>query len=238
MRRAGRLGNVGVVQEGLEPDYSQTIPPSRQEGRAARGSFVEGADEMTSARFTRRATWVVVLALVLMIPTVMPTSSHAQATHRPSPLVGYWQKTNTCAELVRALTKAGFADRIPDVVGGSGLINGPENQPPPDPTHPCAQATPPKKHSHLFSGTGLFASYDENGGQVDDGSYTLKNQRSFVMHGDEFKDKVVVHFHVHGKTIRFQVVIPHPCKGTCRVKMGWAISAFYPGAPFRRVQSP
>src|SRR2546423_1041147 len=56
----------------------------------------------------------------------------------------YWQKTNTCAELVHALTKAGFTDQVPQVVGGSGLINGPMNQPPPDPKHPCAKARPPK----------------------------------------------------------------------------------------------
>jgi hypothetical protein len=227
-----------MILDRLHNDYSQTIPQSRQEGRAACGSSMEGADEMTSARLTRPATWLVVLALVLMTRTVTPASSHAQATHRTSPLVGYWQKTNTCAELVRALTKAGFADRIPDVVGGSGLIKGPENQPLSDPTHPCTKATTPKKHSHLFSSMGQFASYDENGGQVDDGTYTVRNQRTFVMHGDTFKDKVVVHFRVQGKVIRFQVVIPHPCTGACRVKMGWAISAFYPGAPFRRVQSP
>lgn len=157
---------------------------------------------------------------------------------RVSPLVGYWQKTNTCAQLVQALTNAGFADQIPDRVGGSGLINGPDNQPLSDPTHPCAQATAPKKHSHFFSSTRQFASFDETGGQVDDGTCTLRNGHTFVMHGDAFKNKIVVHFRVQGETIRFHIVIPAPCTGACRVKMGWAVSALYPGAPFRRVQSP
>src|SRR5437016_5083765 len=62
---------------------------------------------------------------------------------RVSPLVGTWQKTNTCAELLQSLTKAGLAKYAPEWIGGSGLINGPINQPPPDPTHPCANATGP-----------------------------------------------------------------------------------------------
>ena len=187
---------------------------------------------MTSARLTRPATWLVVLALVLMTRT----GSHAQATHRTSSLVGYWQKTNTCAELLQALKKAGLVQYAPQAIGGSGLIHGPMNQPPPDPTHPCAKATAPKKHSHLFSADGRFASFDEHGMQVDDNTYTLKNSRTFAM-----GNGVVVHFRVRSGRIRFSPVIDrhHPCSGHCRVgDLAWAVSAFYPGAPFRSVQSP
>jgi hypothetical protein len=197
-----------------------------------------------------RATRSVLLALsvlgLMLVPIPLAGASSATArapgvSGRPSarasaahisPLVGMWQKTNTCAELLQALTKAGLAHYAPQMIGGSGLINGPMNQPPPDPTHPCANATPPKKHSHLFSRDGRFASFDEQGMQVDDATYTLKNNHTFVM-----GNGVVVHFQVRGKAIKFYPVIniTNPCSKHCHVNdLGWAVSAFYPGAAWHR----
>jgi hypothetical protein len=160
-------------------------------------------------------------------------------TARPSaaalaPLVGQWELKRTCAAIVGALTKAHQTDLIPSVI--TETIEGvPENAPLPktwDPSQPCANAKPPTEHSHTFWADGTFNSYDENGRQVDDGTYQIVDDHTLAIGDMRFSYTTV------GDTIAFDVVIPKPCTSEkCRGDLGWAFSVAYPGEHWTRVKS-
>jgi hypothetical protein len=147
--------------------------------------------------------------------------------------VGQWSLIKTCDMIVAALTKAKLTDLIardvPDLLKGS--VNGalPADY---DPAHPCADAQPPTEHSHTFWPSGMFNSYDENGQQVDDGTYTLIDDHTFMIGSSG-----TFTFSVTGDKIAFDVVIPKPCTQTCRNDLAWAFSVANPGQTWTRVTS-
>jgi hypothetical protein len=69
----------------------------------------------------------------------------------------------------------------------------------------CAGAVP-RTHAHFFTEDGLFGSLDWNGDQVDDGTYELVGDDTFVV-SKEFPD-VTFHYVIDGDTIAFEPVIP------------------------------
>jgi len=130
--------------------------------------------------------------------------------------------------------KARLTDLIPRDVGE--LIEGvPENGPLPktwDPSRPCASAKPPTAHSHTFWADGSFNSYNENGQQVDEGTYVILDDHTLTIGNERFRYTVV------GNTIAFDVVIPKACTSTqCRDDLAWAFSVAYPGEHWTRVLS-
>jgi hypothetical protein len=152
------------------------------------------------------------------------------------PLVGQWELNRTCAAIVKALTKAHLTNFIPQDI--TELIKGvPENGPLPDtwdPAHPCVHAKPPTEHSHTFwaGETNNFNSYDENGQQVDDGTYTIIDDHTFGIGDSTF------HFRVTGDKLQLSVVVPKDCSTKhCREELGWAFSVAYPGQTWTRVTS-
>jgi hypothetical protein len=66
-----------------------------------------------------------------------------------------------------------------------------------DPKHPC-QGAVPQMHSHFFTADGQFGSKDHQGDQVDDGTYKIVDDRTFVV-SKEFPD-VTFHYRVTGDT--------------------------------------
>ena len=156
-------------------------------------------------------------------PQPTPTTS---ATEVPvSPLVGEWQRVNSCASFVQAFKEGGLIDLAPEWLVGNYFTSLDQI----DNTDLCKGATE-VVHSHFFTANGGFGSRDEMGRQVDDGSYRMVDDRTITFPSSD----VTVHFSIEGDAVMFEVVVPDPCEGTCRDNTAWALSAFYPGA-FQRM---
>jgi hypothetical protein len=169
-----------------------------------------------------------------MIGATASASGGTPATKKKTnPLVGTWTRVNSCHAFVQAFTQAGLTRLIPDSLVGGGYFKQKSQI---DAAHPCKGARQ-FKHSHFFTATGAFGSYDETGAQVDDGDYKIvaPNTLTFPSHEKDFGYKITVHYRISRKTLTTSVVVPRPCKGKCRGATAWAISAFYP-KPFRRVK--
>jgi len=149
-----------------------------------------------------------------------------------NPLIGTWQRTNSCQALVRALTLAGLKSQIHDTLVGAGYFQSASQI---SLTNPCKSAQN-LKHSHFFTAAGDFGSYDQSGNQVDNGNYAIvaPDTLAFPSHTRDFGYKITVHYMIKHGALRFSVVIPHPCTGKCPGATAWALSAFYPGPPFTR----
>jgi hypothetical protein len=163
------------------------------------------------------------------------------------PLVGQWQMVQTCAGMVRALTRTHRLELIRYELGD--FVEGwEENGPPPawDPQRPCTHATPPRPHSHTFWADGSFNSYDENGEQVDEGTYQLIDDHTF-----RFPPYFTMKYQVSGDTLTMSVVTPKNCtaKRILRVEDGRKVSCLedpwrtspgrsrWPGERWKRVTS-
>lgn len=157
------------------------------------------------------------------------SASPAEATPADA-LVGEWQRTTTCAELVQALERAGLEELALEAVAGNGFVPGvttPEQIA--DPARPCEGAVP-RKHSHFFTQSGQFGSRDWNGEQVDDGTYDVVEDGTLVI-SKEFPD-VTFHYEIRDETITFQPVIPEGC---VTFRCMWSVSMAYPGQNWERV---
>jgi hypothetical protein len=160
----------------------------------------------------------------------LPGAVGARSTSNP--LIGNWQRTNSCTALVKAIRHAGLDRRLREWLVGAGYFRS-ANQI--DPAAPCTHARN-VKHSHFFTGTGGFGSRDEKGNQVDDGDHeiTAPHTLAFPSHAKEFGYRIKVRFRIKAGKLRFNVVVPHPCTGKCQEATAGALSAFYPGPAFTR----
>ena len=149
-----------------------------------------------------------------------------------SPLVGEWRRIQTCEEVVEILTKAGFEKEtvLENIAGNSFLpgVSSPDQIA--DPKHPCRGAVP-QAHSHFFTDDGKFGSKDHQGDQVDDGTYKIVDDQTFVV-SKEFPD-VTFRFRVTGDTIRFDPVVPS-CAPSC-FEAVWSVMVAFPGKTWERV---
>ena len=144
-------------------------------------------------------------------------------------LVGGWERQTRCAEIVAALRSRGLerlgprrvAGFVPGATGGEDLA---------DPTDPCAGAVP-LRHSHFFTADGLFGSRDQDRNEVDDGTYRIVDERTFIV-SKEFPD-VTFHYAIDGNTITFDPVIPE-CAPGC-FEAFWSVTVAYPGLPWTKV---
>lgn len=148
-------------------------------------------------------------------------------------LVGTWERDTRCEELVSALTEAGLDDWVLEFVAGNGFIPGvrrPDQIA--DPADPCDGAVA-RMHSHFFTKDGMFGSLNWKGDQVDDGTYVVTDDNTFVV-SKEFPD-VTFNYAVEGDTIKFDPVIPD-CSPKC-FEAAWSVSVAYPGETWTRVTS-
>jgi hypothetical protein len=162
----------------------------------------------------------------------MPATGAAASHRAANPLVGVWHRANSCDALVRALTKAGLHSFVRETLVGAGYFADASQISASQPCHGARNV----KHSHFFTASGGFGSYDEKGAQVDDGDYKIIAPHTLVFpsHAREFGHKVTVHYRIGNGKLTFSVVVPRRCAGKCRGATAWAISAFYRGAPFTR----
>ena len=155
----------------------------------------------------------------------MSASQSAGDQLTTSALLGVWERETRCEELVSALTEAGLDRWILEFVAGNGFI--PEVTSPDqiaDPANPCDGAVS-RMHSHFFDPHGVFVSLDWNGAPVDDGTYEVIDDRTFVV-SKEFPD-VTFHYTIDGTSIMFEPVIPD-CSPDC-FEAAWSVSVAYPG---------
>jgi hypothetical protein len=160
--------------------------------------------------------------------TTPETAQEPAATPAESPLeplVGTWQRVTRCEELVSALKQAGLEDWVLESVSGNEFVPGY-----PDPAHPCKGAVP-REHSHFFTPDGEFGSLDWQGEQVDDGTYEIVDDDTFVV-SKEFPD-VTFNYTIQGDTIMFDPVIPD-CAPGC-FEAAWSVTVAYPGETWERV---
>ncbi len=157
-----------------------------------------------------------------------PSRSAASASTAVPELVGEWQRTQKCSELVKILTNAGMQGAILEMIAGDGFIPGvSEPGQIKDPAHPCRGA-PPRKHSHFFTADGQFGSKDANGEQVDDGTYRLVGDDTVVI-GD-----VTFHYVISGHDmLALDPVIPD-CAPNC-FEARWSVAVAYPGYTWHRI---
>ena len=148
-------------------------------------------------------------------------------------LVGEWSRTTTCQQRAEALEAAGLGRYAAEHAAGDGFVPGVTSVDQlEDPKHPCQDAVP-QKHSHFFTAEGLFGSRDAEGNQVDDGSYRLVGDDTFVI-GKEFEEGVTFHYRiVDGDTLYLDPELP-ACAAEGCFDAQWAIAVSYPGLPWER----
>jgi hypothetical protein len=151
-------------------------------------------------------------------------------------LVGRWRRVNECPELVKALDQAGLRAIAPAVAGDFFPEASPRELARKDDL--CAGAEP-IVHYHFFDEAGAFGSLDENEDQVDDGTYEIIDDRTFVI-SKEFPD-VTFHYSIEGGGLSLSPVLTpalkrdalaHPLEFSAA---GWSISVSYPGHTWERV---
>jgi hypothetical protein len=171
-------------------------------------------------------------------PSAEATTAAANTTAAStSPaIVGRWERENKCRELVKALNDADLGKIAPSVVGDYF---------PETPSKQLAekgdlcQGARPVVHYHFFDEAGRFGSLDENEEQVDDGTYEIIDDRTFVI-SKEFPD-VTFHYEIEGDAITLSPVITRALKREALAHplefaaAGWAISVSYPGHEWKRV---
>jgi hypothetical protein len=243
LHRIGTLAVVAVIA--LTAIVAASVPASGlRTSRLGTGS----ANRTGGRRVRRRQASLLAFALVALAacdstgPSTVAASTSPSATVSVSetprpPLVGQWALKKTCDMIVQALTKAGLENLIPLDVGETLKI--PENAPLPanwDPSHPCADAKAPYEHSHTFWPDGEFNSYDQDGQEVDNGPYTIVNDRTFFL--GTRSHHTTFHYRIRGDTIMFDVVIPKDCSSEdCLGTLAWAFSVANPGQTWTRVTS-
>jgi hypothetical protein len=207
----------------------KTLGHSRHKSRKDRGGKVS----------TRRLRlWAAAGLLPLLVAAACGPSGSSSAAAEAS-FVGEWQRVTTCADYVRALTRAGFPEAALEAAAGNGFIPGVTTvEDLADPAHPCRGAIP-RRHSHFFTQDGLFGSRDWDGNQVDEGSYeTVDDQTLVIPYGFEDGPPIEVRFRysIAGETIRFDPVMPSDCSTTrCREAAAWSVAVALPGKTWRRV---
>lgn len=81
---------------------------------------------------------------------------------------------------------------------------------------------------------GSFASYNQDGEQVDDGSYEGLGDRTFALTSPPVR--VPVRYRIEGDTATFRVMVPPDCTTQkCRESLAYLISVF-PPRTYKRVE--
>jgi hypothetical protein len=179
---------------------------------------------------SRRPVVAIVASLVAGVALLVP--SHVIASPATGSIVGRWQQSHTCNQLVSALNALGLGSLAPGVVGDYFPNQTPaELAAKPD---ICSGATP-QLHSHFFTASGLFGSLDQFQNQVDDGTYVIVDSNTFMI-GDARFD-----YSIHGGYLALTPLITdkqrrealqHPWDFSTA---GWMVAVSYPGTTWNQV---
>jgi hypothetical protein len=173
----------------------------------------------------------VLLTVVIGVASFSPAAAAAAGTST-APIVGRWQQSHTCDELVSALDALGLGELAPGVVGDYFPDLTPEElAAKPD---ICSGALP-QLHSHFFTASGLFGSLDQFQNQVDDGTYVIVDSNTFMI-GDATFD-----YTIQGDILALTPVITAKQRREALrdpwdfSTAGWMVAVSYPGTTWKRV---
>jgi hypothetical protein len=152
---------------------------------------------------------------------VKAAPAESGTTAKADSLVGEWVAVNRCDEFADAVADAGLEEFTTEMA--AGLRNVPPGKL--DPADPCKGATP-VEHSHSFSEAGEFASFDENGEQVDDGTFEVTDEGLFTLRRPPFESEV--RYRVEGDTATFDLVVPGCEAKACRTGAALGVATFFP----------
>ena len=164
-------------------------------------------------------------------------NEQAKKSGGENPLVGTWRRVRKCEEQVRLMKEAGLAEMIPDWVSPSEFSNAPSAQGSAPPGAPCKGVRDGRlPHDHVFYKDGRFASVDDQGEFVDDGTFEFVDERT-IEFGDPPGNLVHFSFSHDRNTVTFDLDIPdmNECSKSCRDETAYRIAVFYPGLPWKRV---
>jgi hypothetical protein len=171
-----------------------------------------------------------IVSLIIGVASLSP--AYATGSDPTASIVGRWQQSHTCDELVDALNALGLGALAPGVVGDYFPNQTPEElAAKPD---ICSGAVP-QLHSHFFTASGLFGSLDQFQNQVDDGTYVIMDSNTFVI-GDATFD-----YSVRGDILALTPIITdkqrrealrHPFEFSTA---GWMVAVSYPGIKWNQV---
>ena len=177
------------------------------------------------------------MAALLFLLSACGGAAPGASSSSPSPaasdgapsIVGEWVGFHDCERIVAMLTEAGLDEFI--LEGVYELVPGatsPDDID--DPADPCRGAVR-REHSHFFTADGAFGSRDDNGQQVDEGTYTIVGDDVVVINGETF------HYRIDGDSISFQpdpVDISDCTTRMCRFMATWVLAVAMPGTTWTR----
>jgi hypothetical protein len=168
--------------------------------------------------------------------SVSPAASTAAASPSAEPSVavtaiaGVWRGAHDCEGISDALAEAGFNEAvIIENIVGNGLVPGmtsPDGVA--DLTTLCEEATP-LEHSHQFTADGRFSSYDQDGNEVDSGTYELVDDNTVAI-GDP---RVEFDFTIEGDHLTLE---PQVEPGCLEFECQWAVMVAMPWSGMERVE--
>jgi hypothetical protein len=148
-----------------------------------------------------------------------------------SPIVGLWEQTHTCAQLVGALQDNGLAALAPAVVGDYFPDTSPEQLA--RKGDRICDGAEPQRHAHFFTEAGGFGSVDQNGEQVDDGTYEVVDAHTLLINEGTFT------YRIRGGDLVLEPVIGDRDRRAALARplefatAGWQVAVTYGGLPFR-----
>lgn len=145
-------------------------------------------------------------------------------------IVGVWRGEHECEGIANALAEAGFDESvIIENIVGNGLVPGAES---PDDvagvTEACEEATT-LEHSHEFTANGEFFSFDQDGNEVDFGTYELVDDDTVAI-GDQ---RVEFDFTIEGDHLTLE---PKVEPGCLEFECQWAVMVAMPWSGMERVE--
>lgn len=165
-------------------------------------------------------------------PTQSPSVS--PSAEPVSPLVGRWERVNTCQEHVDILRRAGLEEIAPTMLAGNGYVPGTPQQL--ARRAELCKGAKPRVHAHFFTEEGLFGSLDWNEQQVDDGTYTIIDDTTFEIGDATFHYEIV-----NGDTLMLEPVLPKDAVSEALANpeefsaAGWMVSVAFEGHRWKRV---
>ena len=129
-----------------------------------------------------------------------PTASTAAAA--ADPLTGEWRQQYTCADVVRTLQKAGFAEDLPKLLDGSEFATNPSS------AHPCAEPKAKVERIARFQdGHVLF--FDPPNQELGlDATYNIVDDHTFTANdaGQNIEGTYTFRWHIQGDRLTFKLV--------------------------------
>jgi len=146
---------------------------------------------------------------VAVFPSVVASAEPSAVS---SAIVGVWRGEHDCEGIAGALTDAGFDEAvIIENVVGNGLIPGVTSPADiPDVAELCADATV-LEHSHEFTADGQFFSYDQDGEEVDFGTYELVDDDTLTIGAPDREGVTTFDFSIEDNHLTLEPQLPAAC---------------------------